>query len=223
MSPWSCFPRPSLILQQRSPLLFIVRSWPAALYGIAIKSVDVLRVRHSSLQLLATTRSVLTTLCGASVLIWRHVPTARASQGVSALSASVMVVAQEYVVEGLTHCAAFPLPTSPCNPAFCSPPCNNLLHLYRQLASLLGISLDNTEFLPATWVEALKQAGDWQGCPMILGFGSLFLLYLLQVCPRSMWSCMRSRTNRLITLEPTVPFRDLCAPLSASVLRCLRA
>jgi sulfate permease, SulP family len=50
-----------------------------------------------------------------------------------------------------------------------------------QLASFLGIKLSNTEFLPYSWRDAIKQADDWNWCAIGMGASGLALLYSLQV------------------------------------------
>jgi MFS superfamily sulfate permease-like transporter len=50
-----------------------------------------------------------------------------------------------------------------------------------QLASLLGIKLRQTDFLPANWRDACKQADEWNWCAIGMGFSGLALLYTLQV------------------------------------------
>ena len=50
-----------------------------------------------------------------------------------------------------------------------------------QLASLLGIKLRQTDFLPADWRDAFQQADQWNWCAIGMGFSGLALLYTLQV------------------------------------------
>jgi MFS superfamily sulfate permease-like transporter len=50
-----------------------------------------------------------------------------------------------------------------------------------QLASFLGIKLRQTDFLPANWRDAIKQADDWNWCAIGMGASGLAMLYTLQV------------------------------------------
>mmetsp|Transcript_8784 Transcript_8784/g.13183 ORF Transcript_8784/g.13183 Transcript_8784/m.13183 type:complete len:521 (+) Transcript_8784:67-1629(+) len=50
-----------------------------------------------------------------------------------------------------------------------------------QLGGFLGISLENSEFLPETWIKAFEHIGDWNWVSIALGGTGLFLLKTMQI------------------------------------------